>query len=203
MATDFFERQDTARRHTTRLVFLFAVALVALVVSVDLLVAVTLGFLTRDESGQAIALGFDPAILALATLGTLLVVGGGSALKVAQLWGGGRVVAEQLGGRRLNPDTTEPSERQLLNVVEEMAIASGTPTPPLYLLDDEEGINAFAAGFGQDDAVVAVTRGTAERLDRQRTAGRNRAPSSATSSTVTCGSTSASWGCYTASSSSV
>ena len=76
MATDFFERQDTARRHTTRLVFLFAAALVALVVSVDLLVAVTLGFLTRDESGQGIdlALAFDPAILALATLGTLLVV---------------------------------------------------------------------------------------------------------------------------------
>ena len=173
MATDFFERQDTARRHTTRLVFLFAVALVALVVSVDLLVAVTLGFLTRDESGQAIdlALAFDPVILALATLGTLLVVGGGSALKVAQLWGGGRVVAEQLGGRRLNPDSTEPSERQLLNVVEEMAIASGTPTPPLYLLDDEEGINAFAAGFGQDDAVVAVTRGTAERLDRNELQG--------------------------------
>ena len=95
----------------------------------------------------------------------------GSAYKVLDLWGGGPVVAEHLGGRRLNFDTTVPTERQLLNVVEEMAIASGTATPPVYLLEDEDGINAFAAGYALEDAVIGVTRGTAERLSRDELQG--------------------------------
>jgi Zn-dependent protease with chaperone function len=59
----------------------------------------------------------------------------------------------------------------LLNVVEEMALASGTPTPPVYLMDREDGINAFAAGFSPNDAVIGVTRGTATRLDRDELQG--------------------------------
>ena len=113
----------------------------------------------------------DPTVLAFAVGGTVLVVALGSAYKVLDLWGGGPVVAEHLGGRRLNSDTTVPTERQLLNVVEEMAIASGTPTPPVYLLDDEDGINAFAAGYGLEDAVIGVTRGTADRLSRDELQG--------------------------------
>ena len=78
---------------------------------------------------------------------TLALVGGGSAYRIASLSGGGHTVAELLGGRPIDPNTTDPDERRLLNVVEEMAIASGTPVPPVYLLEDEEGINAFAAGY--------------------------------------------------------
>jgi len=173
MATDFFERQDIARRNTTRLVILFVLAVLAIMASIDLLLAATMGYLTRDPGTGTMdwTLAADPQILAFAVAGTLLVVGGGSLFKVAQLRGGGRVVAEELGGRRLNPDTAVPSEQQLLNVVEEMAIASGTPVPPVYLLDQEAGINAFAAGFTPGDAVIGVTRGAAEQLTRDELQG--------------------------------
>ena len=173
MATDFFDRQDIARRNTTRLVILFVLAVLAIMASIDLLLAATMGYLARDPETGAIdwALAADPQLLGLAVVGTLILVGGGSLFKTAQLRGGGRIVAEQLGGRRLTPDTTVSSEQQLLNVVEEMAIASGTPAPPVYLLDQEEGINAFAAGFTPNDAVIGVTRGAAERLTRDELQG--------------------------------
>jgi Zn-dependent protease with chaperone function len=174
VATDFFDRQDAARRNTTRLVVLFALAVLAIMVSIHVLLAGALGYLTYDEraaGGPDWSLLTDPGIALLAVAGTLIVVGGGSLFKVAQLRGGGRVVAEQLGGRLLNPETSDPSERQLLNVVEEMAIASGTTAPPVYLLEQEEGINAFAAGFTPDGAVIGVTRGAAEGLSRDELQG--------------------------------
>jgi Zn-dependent protease with chaperone function len=173
MATDFFERQDIARRNTTRLVILFALAVLTLIVSIDLLLAGVLGYLGRNPDTGAInwALAADPQVLSLSIIGTLLVAGGGSLFKIAQLRGGGQVVAEQLGGRLLNPDSTVPSEQQLLNVVQEMALASGAPTPPVYLMDNEAGINAFAAGFTPSDAVIGVTRGAAEAFTRDELQG--------------------------------
>ena len=173
MATDFFERQDIARRNTGRLVLLFVLAVLAIMLSIDLLLAATMGYLSRDPATGAIdwSLAGDLQLVGIAVVGTLVVVGGGTLFKIAQLRGGGRVIAEELGGRRLNPDTSVPAERQLLNVVEEMAIASGTPAPPVYLLDEEEGINAFAAGFTINDAVIGVTRGAVERLPRDELQG--------------------------------
>ncbi len=173
MATDFFQQQDVARRGTTRLVVLFSLAVLAIVVSVEVLLAATMGYFGRDPYTGAIdwaAVG-DPRLLILATLGTLLVVGGGSLYKVAQLRGGGRVIAEELGGRLVDGSTSDPVERRLLNVVEEMAIASGTSTPPVYIMDGEAGINAFAAGFAPQDAVIGVTRGAATTLDRDELQG--------------------------------
>jgi Zn-dependent protease with chaperone function len=76
-----------------------------------------------------------------------------------------------LGGRLLAPSIGDPAERKILNVIEEMAVASGTPVPPVYLMDDEKGINAFAAGFSPDDAVIGVTRGSVEQLDRDQLQG--------------------------------
>ena len=173
MATDFFERQDIARRNTGRLVLLFVLAVLAIMVSIDLLLAATMGYLSRDPETGAIdwSLAGDLQLVGIAVVGTLVVVGGGSLFKIAQLRGGGRVIAEELGGRRLNPDTSVPAERQLLNIVEEMAIASGTPAPPVYLLAEEDGINAFAAGFTINDAVIGVTRGAIERLPRDELQG--------------------------------
>ena len=142
-------------------------------VSVEVLLAATMGYFGRDPDTGAIdwtAVG-DPRLLILATLGTLLVVGGGSLYKIAQLRGGGRVVAEELGGRLVDGSTSDPVERRLLNVVEEMAIASGTSAPPVYVMDGEAGINAFAAGFGPQDAVIGVTRGAATTLDRDELQG--------------------------------
>lgn len=173
MASDFFQRQDAARRGTTRLVALFSFAVLAIVVAVELLLAAATGFLARDPETNEIdwAAAADPRLLILAVGGTLVVVGGGSLYRIAQLRGGGRVVAEELGGRLVNGSTSDPVERRLLHVVEEMAIASGTSTPPVYVMDDEAGINAFAAGFAPQDAVIGVTRGAAVRLDRDELQG--------------------------------
>ena len=101
----------------------------------------------------------------LTTLVTLAIIGLGSLWKTAQLRGGGPTVALSLGGRPAQPER-DPREQQLVNVVEEMSIASGVPMPQVYVLDREDGINAFAAGLGQQDAVVAVTNGALHRFTR-------------------------------------
>ena len=109
--------------------------------------------------------------LGLSAIGVFAVVGGGSLYKTSQLAGGGKVVAHSLGGRPIDADTTDPDERTVLNVVEEMAIASGAPVPTVYLLDHEDGINAFAAGWALDDAVIGVTRGCIRQLTRDELQG--------------------------------
>jgi Zn-dependent protease with chaperone function len=91
--------------------------------------------------------------------------------KMMVLSGGGKVVAESLGGQLIPRNTEEPNQRKLLNVVDEMAIASGTPAPPVYLLANEPGINAFAAGFSPRDAVLGITQGAIEQLSRDQLQG--------------------------------
>jgi len=113
----------------------------------------------------------DPALMLQVALATSILVGGASLLRVAQLRGGGHVVAESMGGRLLHGNSRDPLERKVLNVVEEMSIASGIPTPPVYLMDQEAGINAFAAGYSTSDAVMGITRGCAERLSRDELQG--------------------------------
>ncbi len=171
---DFFESQDLARRNTGWLVFLFVLAVLGIIATVFLFVTGLIGYLGRHELAEQ-NLGWvdllDPGIFFAVATVTLLVVAGGSLFKLIQLRGGGTAIAEALGGRRINPDSTDPTERRVLNVVEEMAIASGTPAPPVYLLDAEEGINAFAAGFSPSDAVIGVTRGTAQLLSRDELQG--------------------------------
>ena len=174
MATEFFEHQDRARRNTTRLVFLFCAAAVAIALSLYAIAAVAIGFRGQDPSTQQVVFDIvwiDPLLMLHVGLLTLAVVGGASLYRISQLSGGGHVVAEGLGGRLLHPDSTDPLERKILNVVEEMAIASGTPSPPVYLLEHEEGINAFAAGFGPSDAVLGITRGCVQQLSRDELQG--------------------------------
>jgi Zn-dependent protease with chaperone function len=113
----------------------------------------------------------NPVLLVEVAVGVSLVVAIGSATRTASLRRGGPAVAELLGGRRIAPDTSDLEERRLLNVIEEMAIASGTPVPAVYLLDREEGINAFAAGYSIHDAAVAVTRGALQTLSRDELQG--------------------------------
>ena len=104
-------------------------------------------------------------------LGTALVIFVVSGWNVLQLAGGGKAVAEMCGARRVSSDTRDPLERRLVNVVEEMSIASGVRVPAVYVMDGEEGINAFAAGYDVSDSVVAVTRGTLETLNRDELQG--------------------------------
>ncbi len=114
---------------------------------------------------------WDPHIFLGATLGVLAVIFLGSAYKTNELSAGGSAVATLMGGRLVNQNTTDPNERKLLNVVEEMAIASGVPMPQVYVLDDERGINAFAAGHTTGDAAIGVTRGCIEMLSRDELQG--------------------------------
>lgn len=169
---NFFEAQDRARRRTGWLLLLFTLAVVSLIALVNLLVMAVIGY--SRNAHQFAADGFwsnpDWGLFATVAVGTLIVIGLGSAYKTVALSGGGRVVAEMLGGRLIPRNSDNPLERRLLNVVEEMAIASGTPVPPIYLLD-ETTINAFAAGLSPNDAVIAVTRGTLETLDRDELQG--------------------------------
>ena len=154
---NFFERQAQARRNTSRLVLLFGLAVVGIVVAVDL--------------GVMLVFGADPALLAMSTLLALGVVGVGSLYRVASLRGGGEAVAQQMGGVPVAEDTTDLHLRRLRNVVEEMSIASGVPVPKIYVLEHEPGINAFAAGYSTSDAVIAVTRGALDRLNRDELQG--------------------------------
>src|SRR6185503_17087519 len=105
-----------------------------------------------------------PGLFYAVLAATLYIVISGSAYKFHQLRKGGSVVARALGGRRVDPHTSNEDERQLLNVVEEMSIASSTPMPDVYVLDAENSINAFAAGHTVHDMVIGVTHGCLRAL---------------------------------------
>ncbi len=102
---------------------------------------------------------FDPAFFLFMAMAIVIVILTASVIKMNTLQKGGGAVAEMLGGRKISTGATDQAERRLINVVEEMAIASGIPVPQVYVLDSEHNINAFAAGLELDDAAVAVTHG--------------------------------------------
>lgn len=191
MAMDFFDRQDHARRQTTRLVVLFVFSVVAIIAAIYL----ALAFATTAAGPRYHAVQHDrygryddqawaaeppkivsnslwqPQLLGWVTLGTLSVVLLGSLYKMSELSAGGETVALMLGGRPVDPQTRDLAERRLLNIVEEMALASGVPVPPVYVLDQETSINAFAAGHQPGDAVVAVSNGALTYLSRDELQG--------------------------------
>jgi Zn-dependent protease with chaperone function len=169
MAADFFQRQDEARKRTWLLLVFFVLGMLTLTGLIYALSAFVFGFL--DAGPDQPASLWDPGLFTAVAGGVTAVVGGGSFLKMAQLAAGGKSVALMLNGQEIQGDTQNWHERRLLNVVEEMAIASGVPTPPVYLLADETGINAFAAGHGPGDAVVAVSRGCLTYLTRDELQG--------------------------------
>jgi Zn-dependent protease with chaperone function len=174
MAMDFFESQDQARRNTGWLVVLFVLAVIGIIITVFLLIGGLFGYLGREDlasRGLEWYAIMDLDLFIIVALGVLLVVSGGTLYRIVQLRGGGTVIAEGLGGRRIHTDTRDPRERKVLNVVEEMAIASGIPAPPVFLLDQENGINAFAAGFSPNDAVIGVTAGCVDQLTRDQLQG--------------------------------
>lgn len=166
---DFFGHQDRARARSRRLVFMYAVAVLLICGAVSAVAALVVATMGGDEQGPRTA---DIVLVALGTAAiTGLIIAGGSLYRIAELRGGGQTVARALGGRLIDPSTTDPNERRVLNVVEEMAIASGVPVPPVYLMRDEASINAFAAGYSTGDAVIGVTRGCVEGLTRDELQG--------------------------------
>ncbi|HEB56443.1 MAG TPA: heat-shock protein HtpX [Gammaproteobacteria bacterium] len=168
---DFFQLQDRARKQTLLLVLLFALAVISLVVLTNLLVMFIFGYIDSQtiNSGAAL-LQFDWQVFFSVSTLVIAVILFGSLYKISALSKGGDAVAEMLDGRLIVAGRGDLDQQKILNVVEEMAIASGTPVPPVYLLD-EEGINAFAAGFSPSDAVIGVTRGCIQQLNRAQLQG--------------------------------
>ena len=178
---DFFQRQDHARRKSTLLIAYFVLAVVTIALAMYLAACFITPMLspdtnsgdsrsTRSTQSREITL-WQPQLLLWVGGGTLLVIGLGSLYKIIELRGGGATIANMLGGRLIQPNTNDPGERRLMNVIQEMALASGTPVPPVYVLEEEKGINAFAAGYTPADAVIGVNRGTIDYLSRDELQG--------------------------------
>lgn len=176
---NFFENQHAARRNTHVMVLLYVLAVIGVVLAVDAVIAsvwvwseyelVSTGSAKRDLIA---AFRTVPVWVHVSgALGTLAVILGASFVQMAKLREGGEAIAAMVGARRVDPGSRDPLERRLLNVVEEMAIAAGTRIPKVYVMDDEPGINAFAAGYDVSNTVVVVTRGTLETLNRDELQG--------------------------------
>src|SRR6516162_6589397 len=174
---DFFEQQAQAHRKTKWLIVYFAMAVVAMIIAIYVAALLIFSGIkiheSRSEYGQEQPpfSVWDPQIFGTVSLVTLTIIGVGSLYRISALSAGGRAVSEMMGARAVNPTTTDPDERKLLNVVEEMAIASGVPVPQVYVMDEEDGINAFAAGHQPGDATVTVTRGCMKLLSRDELQG--------------------------------
>jgi Zn-dependent protease with chaperone function len=175
---NFFEQQDLAHRNTKRLVFLLCLAVISLIAITTLMFATAFYYMELNSHTmmsntglwQGITQTMSWEIFAGISASVCAVIIVGSLYKLIQLSSGGRAVAEALGGRPLNVINANADEKKILNVVEEMSIASGTPVPPVYLIEDE-AINAFAAGHTPQDAVIGVTRGCIRLLTRDELQG--------------------------------
>lgn len=182
--TNFFYRQDRARSNIRKLVMLFILAVTIIVAAIyfalRLIYYIFLSssvYHTNWETSAYYAQRmkafpfFDAQLFFLVAGLVTLFISVASLIKMNQLQKGGGAIAEMLGGRLVPKGSSDPLERRLLNVVEEMAISSGVPVPPAYILDNEKGINAFAAGLTLHDSAVAVTRGMLDHLNRDELQG--------------------------------
>lgn len=171
MNADFFTRQARARRRTTLLLVYLAAAVLGTVAVLEVIVYIAFDLGQAAMEGQRLEAWLDHPASAGVALITLAVVACGSLWRWYQLRDGGAAVAEMVGARLVDLATADTGERRLINVVEEMSIASGTPVPVLYVLDHESGINAFVAGYRPSEAVLVVTRGALDALDRDELQG--------------------------------
>ncbi|RAU18038.1 hypothetical protein DN062_09620 [Nitrincola tibetensis] len=179
---NFFEHQERAKRKTLQLVFLFALGVGSLIISLTLVIGLLMYF-AEGGTGEVLSQATNnpsalPSLLSpenlqllitltVAVIGVILL---GSLFRRAQLTKGGQAIAEAMGGRLLNTATLNTEEERILNIVEEMALASGIPVPPVYLIEDD-AINAFAAGYRPQDAVIGITRGSIQLLTRDELQG--------------------------------
>jgi len=193
---DFFGQQERAKRQTGLLIWLFGISVLVVVALIYLVLASAIYIFRHPLFGEAwwnpmtfiigcfFFLGeailhplhtlhviWEPDIIGWTVLGTLLPIGMGCLYKWRVLAAGGPAVAELLGGRRVNPETTDADERKLCNVVSEMAIASGMPQPVIYVLERERGINSFAAGHTREDVAIGITYGCLKLLTRDELQG--------------------------------
>lgn len=169
---NFFEQQHQARQRTRMLVVLFVLAVTAIVLAVN--GAAALIWRATHHTLATAAGQIDPYPRYFFLTNTVLTVGlivAGTLIELFNLKDGGDVVAEMVGGQLVSRATHDFNERRLLNVVDEMALAAHLTCPRVYVLPREEAINAFAAGYNPNDAVVAVTQGALTRLTRDELQG--------------------------------
>ena len=180
---DFFGAQDQARGRTKQLVALYFAAILAIIVCIYF-VFILAGFgkdMVNSQSGSSYPAApiqneepidlINPSLFFSVAGGVILVIVGASLYKISTLGKGGAAIAKSVGGRQIDMSTNNPDERKLMNIVEEMSIASGTPMPDVFILEGEQGINAFAAGHDLNDAAVAVTKGAIQQLSRDELQG--------------------------------
>jgi len=168
---NFFKSQDIARKKTSQLIILFALAVISLVILTNILVMVLFGYVGSNTlSTEILKQQFDWNTFLMVGAAVASLIFFGSLFKVMSLSSGGARVAEMMDAELIVEDSGDANKQKILNVVEEMAIASGTPVPPVYLLN-EDGINAFAAGYKASDAVIGITRGAIEKLSRDQLQG--------------------------------
>ena len=151
---DFFAQQEASRRASRRLV-LWTLAAVAFTVASYALPGLLVGW-------QA------AAVIGVAVTACVLAV---TAYRLWQFRQGGEVIARLLGAEFLESARASGAERRLLNVVEEIAIASGVAVPPVYLMRAEDAVNALVAGYSPNEAVIVVTRGAVDKLSRDELQG--------------------------------
>lgn len=169
--TDFFAQQDHARRRTRWLVLYFILAVASIIALTYLALAFVFQLNSGASSLQEDGWLWQPPMLLWVGGGTVAIVGIGCWLKIRELAAGGSAVATLLGGRPIGLTPADADERRLRNVVEEISLASGVPVPELYVLENERGINAFAAGWAPGDAAIGVTRGALQLLSRDELQG--------------------------------
>jgi Zn-dependent protease with chaperone function len=162
MSTQFFERQETQKRQTQWLVWAFIAAILAVVAVINLVVLAGLGAHPAHVMREA------PEFFIWTSAIVIGVILGACWHRSSQLKAGGSEVARALGGIPITAADGDLQRKRLLNIVEEMAIAARIRKPQVFVLPDEPGINAFAAGHSADEAAVAVTQGALDRLDRDQ-----------------------------------
>jgi len=171
---NFFAQQEAARKKTLRLILVYAIAVILIIAALDIIFAIALIFIEGDSSQTWNPLSWmerNVMVMVAVSAAILAFIGLASLYKMIAFRGGGGAVARQLGGTQVNDEKRDPAVRRLVNVVEEMAIASGLPVPEIYVMENESGINAFAAGFDTGDAAIAVTRGALDVFDRDELQG--------------------------------
>jgi len=178
---DFFAHQDAARRRSTLLVVLYILSVLFIIAGIYFAIVsgIVLSFDSRtlhhlcylNRNSHYCSPWWQPDIFFTTFIGVTVVIGATSLYKTWRLRRGGAVLAESLGGHRIIWEHSSPAEKRLLNIVEEMAIASGCPVPPVYVLPNEDEINAFCAGYNPSNTVFAVTNGALNYLSREELQG--------------------------------
>lgn len=168
---NFFKLQEQARQSTAKLIFMFSLAVLSLVILTNLLAMFAFGYVDSQQlTAENFQQQFDWETFLLIGSAVLVTILFGSLYKINRLAGGGAEVAEMMGAELIVDGSGDVNKQKILNIVEEMAIASGSPVPPVYMLH-EDSINAFAAGTSPSNAVIGVTRGTIEKLSRDELQG--------------------------------